>query len=179
MHTVNTPHILENTVRDMYEKKFGFTYRPPVNNKQGYDYNNSKMPNRMANYEDSIGKDLNESRNISAGFNRSFYKFNPDQVEYYMFSSSIDHKELASQCPLGKDHIRTQVYLTLQKFELVNVESPTDIDQDKYQVKMVGFLQCDPKLSKLKYGIYRTALPNFTREFYTSLVAYLEKTKNK
>lgn len=30
LHTVNTAHILESTIRDMYEKKIGFTYRPPV-----------------------------------------------------------------------------------------------------------------------------------------------------
>ena len=38
-----------------------------------------------------------------------------------MFSSSLDNKELQEECPLKKDHVRTHVYLTLQKFELVKV----------------------------------------------------------
>ena len=30
IQTINKPHFLESTVRDMFEKKFGFTHRPPV-----------------------------------------------------------------------------------------------------------------------------------------------------
>ena len=179
LHTVNTPHILENTVRDMYEKKVGFTYRPPVTSRI-----EDQISNSQANFaEEMLKNDASDDGGVGKnGFNvsiagRSSFKFKSDLIEYYMFSSSIDNKEMQSECQPGKDHLRIQVYLTLQKFELVRVEEAKG--NEKYQVKMTGFLQCDPKLSKLKYGIYRTALPNLTRDFYTSLVGYLESSSKK
>jgi len=41
-------------------------------------------------------------------------------------------------------------------------------------VKLTMLLQCDPKLSKMKYVIYRAALPGFTKQFYNELSRFLD-----
>lgn len=224
VQSLHTPHFLESIVRDMFEKKFGFTHRPPIASRFDDQVSNGKSLN-----QDETLRSLDVDDGASLG--RNSYKYKSDQIEYYMFSSSIDHKEMQPECPLQQDHVRTQVYLTLQKFELVKVVDPaaqeskgkSDVadkesmlgsvlrettpteteslagkteeqqparrgrsekkqkrqrqeEKETYQVKMTGFLQCDPKLSKLKYGLYRTALPSYTRDFYSSLVQYLAST---
>lgn len=232
LHTIHTPHFLESVVRDMFEKKFGFTHRPPVTSRFDDQMSNGKSMNQdetLRSLEIDDSTNLHDSKQLQNIQGRNSYKFQSDQIEYYMFSSSIDHKDLQAECPLKQDNVRTQVYLTLQKFELVKVVDPAQAkantlkeeeslqssslkagqqkptgsaspdeatleeqpgrrgksekklkkqrqDEEQYQVKMTGFLQCDPKLSKLKFGLYRAALPTYTRDFYGNLVDYLKNT---
>ena len=41
-------------------------------------------------------------------------------------------------------------------------------------VKVTLMLQCDPKLSKLKYGLYKAAMPGLTKTFYDNLTKFLD-----
>jgi hypothetical protein len=158
------PHTLAPQKRDIFEKKFGFAYRPPVD-----------TPNQSFD---------------------SPVKVRSDQIENYFFFSSMDSKESKLECPEEKDTVRTHVYFGMHKFETItrlrknqNIftqisgcdEAPGDsfiVNETKPQfetcVKLTMLLQCDPKLSKLKFAIYRAALPTFSKQFYNELSRYLE-----
>lgn len=111
-----------------------------------------------------------------------------DVIENYFFFSSMDDKEIEQECPIPKKVTRTHYILGMHKFELmkrlksgndvakldINLETNgfefdsilySDREDQKYEtyVKLTTLLQCDPKLSRLKQGLYKTALPNFTK----------------
>ena len=74
--TRNPVHFLESIQRDTFEKKFGFTHRPPV---ILYD-------------TDQEGE--------GSGKRQKTHLFKPDQIENYFFSSSVDNNELSEECPV-------------------------------------------------------------------------------
>lgn len=96
----------------MFEKKFGFSYRPPVNK------------------ESSLSVQ--------------------DQVTNFFFSSSLDNEQ--EICKMKKEIERTFVFVNIHKFEHHMIGNSK-------VVKATFIMQIDPKLNKLKSGLYRVALP--------------------
>ena len=43
---------------------------------------------------------------------------------------------------------------------------------------MTSFVQCDPKLNKVKNGLYRTALPSISKDFFENVCNFM-KSQNK
>lgn len=91
------PHKLAPQKRDIFEKKFGWCFRPPVNHS---DFNQSIISNESPR----------KQNNFSA---RS------DQIENYFFFSSMDSKESKLECPEEPDTVRTHVYFGMHKFEFI------------------------------------------------------------
>ena len=168
------PHKLAPQKRDIFEKKFGWCYRPPVN-PDSRDFNQSIISNESP---------------------RKNYSTRSDQIENYFYFTSMDSKESKLECPDEPDTVRTHVYFGMHKFEFITrlkknqniftqvsgtegaIEDSFALDEAKPQfetcVKLTMLLQCDPKLSKLKFAIYRAALPTFTKQFYNDLSRFLE-----
>ena len=92
------PHKLAPQKRDIFEKKFGWCYRPPLNHDR-------------SDVNQSIASDASpRKQNLSA---RS------DQIENYFFFSSMDSKESKIECPEEPDTVRTHVYFGMHKFEFI------------------------------------------------------------
>lgn len=93
------PHKLAPQKRDIFEKKFGFCFRPPLNHDRS-DINQSI-------HSDASPRKHN---NLSA---RS------DLVENYFYMSSMDSKESKLECPEEPDTVRTHIYFGMHKFEFI------------------------------------------------------------
>ena len=153
VHEILKPHAIANQKRDILEKKIGFPYRPMMDGPE----------------------------TPSDSFHSTSFRASANSVENYFFFSSMDSKESRDLLPAEPDVVRTHVYFGMHKFEFIQVPPCFQgVDkalhaQENMCVKSTFLLQCDAKLSKIKMGLYKTALPKLTKSFYESLNGYLEK----
>lgn len=155
----------------MLQSPHSFKHMNLPGNELGPDQHHTSTKN-----QDPLNQSIATSHIAQSQYDEQFTERTFKQSEWDRTSSYTQHKEQTNhkfrnhyfyfssvegeQYPPVNDVIRSNIVLGFHKFETIPATN---------QVKVTLFMQCDLKLTKIKFGLYKTMLPQTTKLFYKNL----------